>query len=66
MTTQQAKQAEIINAGDEVTRIDWERSYLREGEVLKLVPGGYEVLWYGTKSITYENHDTIELRYPAE
>lgn len=55
-----------IQADDEVTLINWERSYNPDGKVLKLIPGGYEVQWHGTKTITYENNATIELRYPPE
>lgn len=66
MTTMTQQPTHRIEAEDEVARIDWERSYLRAGKVLKLIPGGYEVMWEGTNTITYENDSTVELRYPPE
>lgn len=66
MTTKQETETGTIDRDDEVARKDWERSYLRAGKILKLVPGGYEVYWPEQNVITYENDDTIELRYPED
>ncbi|AOZ64596.1 MRE11 double-strand break endo/exonuclease [Arthrobacter phage Chubster] len=36
------------------------------GKVLGFVPGGYEVMWAGSKAISYEDERTIELRFPDD
>lgn len=55
-----------MKPGDEVTSIDWERTYNHSGKVMKIIPGGYEVLWSHSKQITYENDESVELRFPNE
>ena len=64
MMTQDFQTPATITVDDDVTPINWERTYNRDGKVLKLIPGGYEVRWNNTNTITYENNETIELRYP--
>ncbi|AYD81537.1 MRE11 double-strand break endo/exonuclease [Arthrobacter phage KBurrousTX] len=36
------------------------------GKVLGYVPGGYEVMWNGTKAISYEDETTIEPRFEED
>ncbi|ASX98714.1 MRE11 double-strand break endo/exonuclease [Arthrobacter phage Colucci] len=52
----------MIAPGSEVVR---KRNH-QLGKVLGLVPGGYEVMWAGSKAITYEDEHTIELRFPDD
>lgn len=52
----------MITRGSEVVR---KRNH-QLGKVLGLVPGGYEVMWAGSKAITYEDERTIELRFPDD
>lgn len=52
----------MITRGSEVVR---KRNH-QLGKVLGFVPGGYEVMWSGSKAITYEDERTIELRFPDD
>jgi hypothetical protein len=56
----------MIKTGDEVIKRNPERFVHNTGKVLKVIPGGYEVQLHGSKQITYENDETIELRFPDE
>ncbi|QDF19553.1 hypothetical protein PP353_gp43 [Arthrobacter phage Kumotta] len=56
----------VIRVGDEVIKIDAGRYKHATGKVIALVAGGYEVRLTGANVITYENDETIELRYEEE
>ncbi|AIZ01724.1 recombinational DNA repair ATPase [Arthrobacter phage vB_ArtM-ArV1] len=55
-------QQSMITRGSEVVH----RRNHQLGKVLGFVPGGYEVIWSGSKAITYEDERTIELRFPDD
>ncbi|QGZ17143.1 MRE11 double-strand break endo/exonuclease [Arthrobacter phage DrYang] len=52
----------MIPRGAEVVR----KSNHQLGKVLGYVPGGYEVMWNGTKAISYEDETTIEPRFEED
>jgi hypothetical protein len=58
--------ARAIRVGDEVIKIEPGRYKHATGKVTALVPGGYEVRLNRANVITYENDETIELRYEED